>query len=160
MVLSALIMWISHTLMKMVTRPMSSKIFRLRLSLVRLSVSLVEQVLGNQAWFSLFLVFMMWKPVRLGLLAAMLRTMIWIACVSKLPWCFKPTFFSQEPLRKICVGGINRRQMKKSLKLVRLPKPMNLFKSLKMAMTPRLNVVEPMSQGDNVNVFVSHVPFS
>ena len=160
MVLSALIMWISHTLMKMVTRPMSSKIFRLRLSLVRLSVSLVEQVLGNQAWFSLFLVFMMWKPVRLGLLAAMLRTMIWIACVSKLPWCFKPTSFSQEPLRKICVGEINRRQMRKSLKLVRLPKLMNLSKSLRMAMTPRLNVVEPMSQGDNVNVSVSHVPSS
>jgi len=60
----------------------------------------------------------------------------------------------------IFVGEINRRQMRKSLKLVRLPKLMNLSKSLRMAITPRLNVVEPMSQGDNVNVFVSHVPSS
>ena len=160
MVLSVLIMLISHILMKMVTRPMFSKILRLILSLVRLSVFLVEQVLVNQVWFSSFLVFMMWKPVKLRLLATMLRTMIWIACVSKLPWCFKPMSFSQELSRKICAGEINRRQMKKSLKLVRLPKLMNLSKNLRMAMTPRLNVVVPMSQGDNVNVFVSHVLFS
>ena len=75
-------------------------------------------------------------------------------------WCFKPTSFSQEPLRKICVGEINRRRMRKSLKLVRLLKQMNLSKSLKMAMTPRLNVVVPMSQADNVNVSVLHVPSS
>ena len=160
MVLSALIMWISHTQMKMVIRPMFSKILRLILSLVRLSVFLVEQVLVNQVWFSSFLVFMMWKLVMSRLPVTMLRTMIWIAYVSKLPWCFKPTSFSQELLRKICVGEINRRQMRKSLKLVRLPKPMNLFKSLRMAMTPRLNVVEPMSQGDSVNVSVLHVPSS
>ena len=45
---------------------------------------LVEQVLGNQVWFSSFLVFMMWRQVKLRLLATMLRIMIWIACVSKL----------------------------------------------------------------------------
>ena len=40
---------------------------------------------GKSSLVSSFLVFMMWRQVKLRLLITMLRIMIWIACVSKLP---------------------------------------------------------------------------
>ena len=51
-------------------------------------------------------------------------------------WCFKPMSSSLVPLRKICAGGIRMRRMKKSWKLVRLLKRMNLSRTLRMAMIP------------------------
>ena len=57
-------------------------------------------------------------------------------CASKLPWCFRPMSSSPVPSKKICAGVIRTRRMKKSWKLVRLLKRMNLSRTLRMAMIP------------------------